>query len=978
MAPLVAVASVLAGGLAAASPAAAAVTAPATSSPPAAGVQNVPATSADGALLAETYASARHLPGSAVAGVRPGTLRLARVASTGVTWAVAGFMPAASAGADTRIAFQDGAATGVFSQAPGQGWRLVQASGPASGCDQGLPPAVRAAWHLAVPAGCGTPLAEQEKDASSALARNAQPGAGGSLSQAIARIALSQVGVGANPPIQSFSGVDCDPYSTMVAAQSPNSDGCGYDARFRVQDQNEEWCSDFAKWVWQRAGVTADMNTINAGADSFDAWAQDQGEATPVDPASPRVGDAVVFYPAGPVSPTAYADHVGLITAVNSDGTINMVNGDFLGASNSAVEYDTDINLATWAPATWNDAGEQWIFVAPPSSAQAPVPHASVSGPQLAVAGTAANFTARASQPGGSISQYLWTFGDGRNGNTTGTAVSHVYPNPGLYTATMTATSNAGTVTTRTWNVDVVAESSTVTSTPSDAVWYSTTPVYQDLYRRTSSGGLAEDGWDGASWLDKSLPGTLSAGGGLTALNYADASGALQPHVYYRSAAGQLAQSYVSGGAWTTQTLAGDPAAGSDVVAATAPAAPQTTAAAVTPEVFFIDTTGRPAESYLRDGAWATRTLPGPAAGHDQLAVAETVQGTRACAELYYLDGRGDVTATSPDGCGPDGALVVPARLVSASSPLSAVSTGPGGRQQDVFFTARDGHLAEAARGTGPLAALLGRWQVRDLPGTPSGALAAVRTLPGSALSSQPSAEVFYLTAGGQPASTYLDGQTWRNIALPGTATSILGAAAYPSYAGSSQYPAYPGSSQPERLFLGGPGGVTADTADVPAGPWTASTLPDTPATFADTVVLYAATPADYQSALAAAGSAGLPASQVTQSFATAWADTLSGDHLVITVGLAATDALYYNVCGWPNPSGEIPESTPFYIDTAAPLNHLPPAGAFENGAAKTAAQSPQRAADLAYYAVHGTLPPGVSALPTAASTVFACSGQPS
>ena len=69
-------------------------------------------------------------------------------------------------------------------------------------------------------------------------------------------------------------------------------------------------------------------------------------------------------------------------------------------------------------------------------------------------------------------------------------------------------------------------------------------------------------------------------------------------------------------------------------------------------------------------------------------------------------------------------------------------------------------------------------------------------------------------------------------------------------------------------------------------------------------VRLYAADPADYQAALAAASAAGLPADQVTQSFSTAWDQTSSGEYLVIAVGGPADDALYYNVCGWTAPDG--------------------------------------------------------------------------
>jgi hypothetical protein len=190
---------------------------------------------------------------------------------------------------------------------------------------------------------------------------------------------------------------------------------------------------------------------------------------------------------------------------------------------------------------------------------------------------------------------------------------------------------------------------------------------------------------------------------------------------------------------------------------------------------------------------------------------------------------------------------------------------------------------------------------------------------------------------------------------------------------------AYPVAYQPMQLFVSGAtGGLTEDTTSgAPSGTWTTQPLPDTPATFADRVVLYAATPADAAAALSAAAAAGLPAGQVTTSFATAWDDTLSGGYLVISVGLAATDALYFNVCGWANPSTDIPGSTPFYSVTG-PWDTLPGAGAFENAAADSASLAQQRVTDLAYYAVHDTLPAGVTSVPAAASPVYACSGSPS
>jgi hypothetical protein len=94
-------------------------------------------------------------------------------------------------------------------------------------------------------------------------------------------------------------------------------------------------------------------------------------------------------------------------------------------------------------------------------------------------------------------------------------------------------------------------------------------------------------------------------------------------------------------------------------------------------------------------------------------------------------------------------------------------------------------------------------------------------------------------------------------------------------------------------------------------------------------------------------------------------------------VGQAAINALEYNPCGWDNPSTDIPGSTPFDYVTR-PLNVLIPAGLFMNAAASTASLTPERATDMVYYAVHGTLPPGVTSVPAAARTARACLGSPS
>jgi PKD domain/CHAP domain len=895
-------------------------------------------TGGDTAALAAIYVAARHLPPGTLATIRAGSLRTGT--ADGATWAIADFTPAPSDTAAAQTAFQDGASGAVFRQVPGKAWQLVQA-GP-YGCGFGLPAALVTSFGLANPAICHTSRA-----ANVSAARQAPRGTA-TTGQKIAGIALSQIGVGITPPSPYFGIVDCDPYSTLVGAQSPNADGCGLNSGFNIENQNEEWCSDFAKWVWQQAGVTVDMNTLNAGSVSSYDWGLDQKENVTPDTGTPAVGDAVVFFPPGTITPATYADHVGIVTGINPDGTINMANGDFSGDQDIDVQYDTEISLTSWASAVWYH-GEQWVLISPPGAAQQPAPQVTLNGPSRAVAGTSLSFTASA--PG--ATQYLWTFGDGRADNVPGASVSHVYAENGTYPVTVSVTSGQGTVTTKAMDVTVTGASSAVAGVPVDQLWYSPTPVDQYLFLRSSSGGLAAETWDGASWLQHAVPGTPDGQGGITALSYPDpaVSDAMTPHAYY-SSGGTLTQTYLGGSGWTTATLAGRPAGGSAVVA-------DSTAAG--PAVFYFGSGGQLATSSDQGGGWAASAVGGPAASSlGSLALADTVDGP----ELFYLGGKDTLTMASRGAAGGWQTTRIPTPLgIAANSPLAAVTTGPS--QVSVFFTDANGKLTAATpEGAG--------WAVVPVAGAPAPAtaLAATRYLTGpqstAGAATGTGTEVFALTGSGQPSVSYSTSASgvggWRSVSLPGAGSGILAADAYQN------------AGEPSQLFLSGP--LSADQAGTPGGSWSSATLPATPATLADSVVLYAATSSDDTAALAAASAAGLPASQVTTSFATAWADTLTGSYLVISVGLAATDALYYNVCGWANPSGEIPGSTPFYI-AGGPLNSLPGPDAYESAAAATAAQTPALATDLAYYAAHGQLPAGVSTLPSAAAPAYACSGTP-
>lgn len=93
----------------------------------------------------------------------------------------------------------------------------------------------------------------------------------------------------------------------------------------------EYWCADFAKWVWRHSGLNIDG--LTAAAQSFYTYGQSHGSFR----SKPVAGDAMVFAS----SPSGYAHHVGIITAVHSDGSITVANGDFGGQSGSETTFAT-------------------------------------------------------------------------------------------------------------------------------------------------------------------------------------------------------------------------------------------------------------------------------------------------------------------------------------------------------------------------------------------------------------------------------------------------------------------------------------------------------------------------------------------------------------------------------------------------------------------------------------------------------------
>ncbi|PSR36771.1 MAG: hypothetical protein C7B44_07230 [Sulfobacillus thermosulfidooxidans] len=139
-------------------------------------------------------------------------------------------------------------------------------------------------------------------------------------------------------------------------------------------------------------------------------------------------------------------------------------------------------------------------------------------------------------------------------------------------------------------------------------------------------------------------------------------------------------------------------------------------------------------------------------------------------------------------------------------------------------------------------------------------------------------------------------------------------------------------------------------------------------------IILYAADDNDFSIALAAAAVSGIPACQVTGNFFDAWIYTSSGEYLVIAVGGPANNALYYNPCGWPNPDQEPQGTTPFDI-APAPRDTLPGANWYVNASGNQAYQTLELATCFTYFAVHASLPSGITP-PPAISPMYICGGS--
>jgi hypothetical protein len=147
----------------------------------------------------------------------------------------------------------------------------------------------------------------------------------------IVAIAQSQVGYRTDPP-----DTYCNRYSAYWYAGSAV---CGNG------NLSEEWCADFAAWVWKQAGaeVVYELapNYLNSDSASFYLWGLTHGTWHPVNSHyQPQPGDVAVY---GLNVTAVTAEHVAIVTSATAhDNAPDVINGDGDRTGFSVVETGTD------------------------------------------------------------------------------------------------------------------------------------------------------------------------------------------------------------------------------------------------------------------------------------------------------------------------------------------------------------------------------------------------------------------------------------------------------------------------------------------------------------------------------------------------------------------------------------------------------------------------------------------------------------
>jgi hypothetical protein len=144
----------------------------------------------------------------------------------------------------------------------------------------------------------------------------------------IVSIAQGQLGYTTDP-----SNTYCNKFSAYWNAGVNDCGGNG--------NLDEEWCADFAAWVWKEAGAVVAYQLapgyLNGDSASFYVWGTDHGTWHPAGSGYvPQPGDVAVY---GLDSSTVTAVHVAVVVGTTGDNAApDVVNGDGDRTGYSVVE----------------------------------------------------------------------------------------------------------------------------------------------------------------------------------------------------------------------------------------------------------------------------------------------------------------------------------------------------------------------------------------------------------------------------------------------------------------------------------------------------------------------------------------------------------------------------------------------------------------------------------------------------------------
>jgi len=174
------------------------------------------------------------------------------------------------------------------------------------------------------------------------------------LSRALTRAATTLLTAAVLSPLllagqaQAATGVDIANLANAnegKMACSTNSSGGRYyyTSCTGYSGRPEYWCADFAKWVWANVGGIS-VTGLDPGARSFYRYGSNNGSLTN----TPHVGDAAVFSGTNSANDI---NHVAVVVAVNSNGTVRVQNGNWDGGDG---DQPTTSGRSRVVPATIN------------------------------------------------------------------------------------------------------------------------------------------------------------------------------------------------------------------------------------------------------------------------------------------------------------------------------------------------------------------------------------------------------------------------------------------------------------------------------------------------------------------------------------------------------------------------------------------------------------------------------------------------